>query len=106
MARQEGDEVIFEVKLVPRASREEILGWDDGGRLRIRVASPPVDGAANEALLSFVAKTFRHPSRDVRLVRGQTSRSKTLALRGVSLEEFLASIPPATARSLTPREAS
>ena len=49
-----GDELLFKVQVVPRASRSEIVG-EHNGALKIRLAAPPVDGAANEELISVVA---------------------------------------------------
>jgi len=71
------------VKLQPRASRNEILAAQDG-ELRIRVTAPPVDAAANEALLCLLAEMLDLPRRSVELVRGHTSRHKTLRLHGIS----------------------
>ena len=74
------------VKLQPRASRNEILDAQ-GGELRIRVTAPPVDAAANEALVRLVAATLELPRRSVELLRGHTSRHKTLLLHGVPAEQ-------------------
>ncbi len=84
--RTSGDEIFFDVHLVPRASRAEIGGWDGAGRLRARVTLPPVEGAANEALCDLLAERLGVPSRDVRLVRGEASREKSIAVRGVSVD--------------------
>ena len=77
---------LLAVKLQPRASRNEILAAQ-GGELRIRVTAPPVDAAANEALLRLLAETLDLPRRSVELVRGHTSRHKTLRLHGISASE-------------------
>jgi len=74
------------VYLQPRGSRSELLGvFDD--RLKIRVAAPPVDGEANEALLRFLAKLARVPRASVSLIAGQRSRRKTASVSGITLEE-------------------
>lgn len=87
--RASGDEILFDVHLVPRASRADLAGWDEAGRLRARVTSPPVDGAANDALRDLLAEKLGVPGRDVRLVRGETSRDKSIAVRGISLDHFI-----------------
>ena len=79
------------MKLQPRASRNEI-GEAMGDELRIRVTAPPVDAAANEALLRLLADHFDCPRSQVALVRGQTSRHKVIKLYGVTAETVLAKL--------------
>jgi len=71
------------VRLQPRASRNEIAGVHDGA-LRIRLHAPPVDGAANEALVAFLAERLAVPRRGVRIVTGATSRTKIIEIDGVT----------------------
>lgn len=89
--QQSPDGVYLAVKVQPRASRNEI-GEALGDELRVKVTAPPVDSAANEALVRFLAETLGCPRRLVTLVRGQTSRHKVLALQGISLTEALAKL--------------
>jgi uncharacterized protein (TIGR00251 family) len=77
------------VRAQPRASRTEIAGLH-GESLRIRIASPPVDGAANEALIRFLADRLGVPRRRVTLLRGEAGRDKTVAVEGVSASEAAA----------------
>lgn len=81
--------VLVDVHVVPRASRSKLLGVHDG-RLKISLAAPPVDGAANEALVSFIAKLLSVPLRDVTLARGESSRQKQLRIQGVTVEQVRA----------------
>lgn len=76
-----GDGVRFDVRVQPRASRSEIVG-EYGDALRVRVSAPPVDGAANEALVDLLAKELGVARRDVRIVSGASSRSKTVEIVG------------------------
>jgi len=78
-----GTAVRFRVRLQPRASRDEITGVVDG-ILRVRLHAPPVDGAANEALVAFLADRLAIPRRGVRIVAGGTSRMKMIEVEGVS----------------------
>lgn len=71
--------VYLSVKLQPRASRNEI-GDAAGNELKIKVTAPPVDSAANEALLRLLAEVLDCPRRNVHLVRGHTSRHKVVFL--------------------------
>jgi hypothetical protein len=79
------------VKVQPRASSNEI-GEPLGGELKIKVTAPPVDAAANEALLQLVAETLDCARNRVELIRGHTSRHKTLLLHGFTPEEILAKL--------------
>ncbi len=86
------------VRLTPRGGRDAIDGWtkDQAGRpvLKVRVASPPVDGAANTALIKLLSKSLGLPKSAITLVAGQTSRIKQLSLAGdaKALRATLASI--------------
>ena len=87
--------VRLRVRVTPRAGRDHIDGARDGV-LRVRLAAPPVEGRANDALIRFLAKTLALPRRDVRLVGGETSREKRLVVESVGAEELHArlGIPP------------
>lgn len=74
------------VRLVPRASRDEIVGFE-GETLRVRVTAPPVEGRANAALTRLVAKRLGVARGAVRVVAGQGSRQKVLAVDGLTAEE-------------------
>jgi uncharacterized protein len=84
-----GPSVKLGVKVVPRASRNELVGWL-GGRLKIKVAAPPQDGRANEALTAFVADVLGLPRRSVRVATGHGSTSKIVEIDGVTDAELAA----------------
>lgn len=75
--RRTSDGWLLTLHIQPGAKRSEVVGLH-GGALKVRVASPPVDGKANEALLAFIADRFGLPKRAVQLVKGDTSRAKTV----------------------------
>jgi uncharacterized protein (TIGR00251 family) len=79
----------FEVHAKPRAKKSRLVG-ERGDALEIALAAPPVDGAANEELVRFVARLLGVPRRQVTLVRGETSREKLVAVSGLSLAELTA----------------
>ena len=81
----------LDILVQPRASRTKVVGIHDN-RLKLQLAAPPVDGAANEALVGFVADALRVPRRQVTLLRGQTSRRKTVLVEGVAPEEIVRSL--------------
>ena len=66
----------------PRASRDAVVGERDGA-IAIRLQAPPVDGAANGALVRFIASRLGVPPRDVQLVRGLTGRRKWVSVAGL-----------------------
>lgn len=69
----------------PRASATEVAGLH-GDALKLRVASPPVDGAANEEIVRFLAERLGVPRRQVTIISGATGRRKTVAIAGVEAE--------------------
>ena len=73
----------FDVRVVPRASRTEAAGEHDGA-LRVRVAAPPVEGAANTELARFLARALGVRARDVEIVSGHASRLKRVSATGAS----------------------
>jgi uncharacterized protein len=81
----------IEVRVIPRARRDEI-GGERGGRLLVRLTAPPVDGAANAALCRLVARRVGVPARRVSIVRGQTSRDKLVRVEGLTEAELRGSM--------------
>ncbi len=71
------------IRIQPRASKNEIVRREGGG-LKIRLTAPPVDGAANEALIRFLADTLSVPKSQVEIVSGHTAREKIVRINGLS----------------------
>ena len=69
--------------MIPRARRTEISGRR-GDAIVIRLVAPPVDGAANDALIAYLAERLGLPQRRISIVRGATARDKTLAIDGLT----------------------
>jgi hypothetical protein len=74
------------VRIQPRASKNETVRLENGG-LKIRLTAPPVDGAANEALVKFLADQFSVSKSQVEIISGHTSRDKIVRISGVSTED-------------------
>lgn len=91
----EADRLLVEVHVVPRAKKSAIVGVHDG-RLKVALLAPPVDGAANQALIELFAALLGCPRRDIELRRGEKSRHKTLALRAITAAQLSALLPPET----------
>jgi uncharacterized protein (TIGR00251 family) len=91
--REENGSVYFKVRVMPRASREGVVGlYEDA--LKIRLTAAPVDGKANEACRAFLAKTLSVPRAQVEIFSGHTSRNKVIKVSGVSAEEILKTLLP------------
>lgn len=87
--REEEDGALcFDVRVMPRASRSGVAG-EHGGALRVRVAAPPVEGAANEELIHTLAKAFGVPARAVEIVSGLSSKNKRVRVHGASATRLL-----------------
>ena len=83
---ERGGKVYLRVRVQPRASRNAMRITSDG-RIRVALLAPPVDGAANKALIAFLAKHMDIPKRCLTLIKGETSREKTLSIESCSLSE-------------------
>ena len=79
------DEVVVDIRLIPRAGATAVAGTRDGAIL-IRLAAAPVDGAANLALVAFLAELLRIPKRNIVIVSGDRSRRKRVKISGVTAE--------------------
>jgi uncharacterized protein (TIGR00251 family) len=79
---------LLSIRVIPRARRTEVSGRR-GDAILIRLAAPPVDGAANDALIAYLADRLGLPQRHVAIVRGATTRDKTVAIEGVAPAEIL-----------------
>ena len=80
--------VKISVRLQPKASREELRVWDEGGVLRVRVKEAPVDGAANAALVRLVAKCLGISRGAISIIHGATGRNKILKVEGLSARQI------------------
>ncbi len=81
--RAEPGALVLEVLVQPRASRTRAAG-EHGGRLKIQLAAPPVDGEANAALIDFLAEALGVRRADVAIVRGEGGRRKTVRVAGAT----------------------
>jgi uncharacterized protein (TIGR00251 family) len=73
----------LDIRVIPRARKTEVAGEFDGALL-VRLAAPPVEGAANDALIEFLSAALRLPRRDIRIVSGERSRRKRVAIAGMT----------------------
>jgi uncharacterized protein (TIGR00251 family) len=83
--RRTGDVLTLTLHVQPGAKRTDVAGLH-GEALKIRLAAPPIEGRANEALLKFIAEAFGVPLRQVELKQGGQSRHKVVAITGSKVE--------------------
>jgi uncharacterized protein (TIGR00251 family) len=83
--RRNGDVITLTLHIQPGAKRTDVAGLH-GDALKIRLAAPPIEGRANEALLKFIAEFFDVPVRQVELKQGGQSRHKVVAITGSKIE--------------------
>ena len=81
--------ITLDVRVIPRARKTECVGFRDDV-LVVRIAAPPVDDAANNALIGFLSSALRVPRRAVRIVSGDRSRHKRIAIEGVTRDQIRA----------------
>lgn len=91
--KQGNGAVSFQVRVVPRASKSEIVGVE-GDALKIRLQAPPVEGKANEALVKFLAERLAVSKSQIEILSGHTGRTKVVRVRGVTAQRLLAIIAP------------
>ena len=72
-------DIVLALHIQPRAAKDEVVGYH-GGRLKVRITAPPVDGQANDHLITFLAGQFKVPRRQVILLSGASGRDKLVRI--------------------------
>jgi len=98
--RWEGNDLVLNLKVLPRAGRDGFAGRQ-GDAWKVRLTAPPVEGQANSALIAFLAKAFGVPQRRVALLNGETSRFKRLRIGAPTRLPADLEIPPRPAKPQT-----
>jgi len=78
----------LEVKVTPRARRNEIVGWHQNRMLVVKIAAPPIGGQANDELVDFLADQLGISPQDIEIIRGYTSRQKVIEIAGLTEDEI------------------
>jgi len=81
-AKPRADAALLEIRVIPRSPRTRVDGVR-GAAILVRLAAPPVDGAANDALIGFLSDTLAIPRRDIVIVSGDRSRDKRVRVAGI-----------------------
>jgi len=79
--------VRLDVSVQPRSSRNQVVG-EQNEALKIKLTAPPVEGEANAALVDFLSHYLKLPRKDIKLIKGETSRHKIIEIMGISSEEL------------------
>lgn len=76
MIKTTKDGIIVNIKISPNAKKNEIIS--DGDIIKVKITAQPVDGKANKALVEFLSKTFKIPKTSIKIIKGETSKEKTI----------------------------
>ena len=79
MLKETKEGLILQIRISPNASKNEIIKTDDG--IKVKITAQPVDGKANKALIEFLSKQFKVPKTSFEILKGETSKDKTLLIR-------------------------
>jgi uncharacterized protein (TIGR00251 family) len=91
LQQEKSGALLLHLRVQPNASRSEIAGLH-GQRLKIRLQSPPQDGKANRELIRFLSKLLKIPKSSLDLIRGQTSRDKTIRLKDITVDQVTSAV--------------
>lgn len=80
--------ITLSIVVLPRSSSNSVAGVTDG-RLKIKLTSPPVDGKANVALIAYLSKLLKIKKSSIEILKGETSKKKTVLLEGITEDEIL-----------------
>lgn len=86
--------ITIDVKVLPRSSKDEIVGKKDG-IYKIKLTAPAIEGKGNKALLKLLAKKLGLPKREIRIISGERSRMKSIRIDGLTLEHVKKLLSPA-----------
>jgi uncharacterized protein len=75
---------VLKVKLIPRASRNEVVGFMEDGTLKIKLTAPPVEGQANQAIIKYLAGILNVSTGNIEIISGKTSHNKLIAIVGIN----------------------
>lgn len=88
MFKETKDGILISFKISPNASKNEIIKTDDG--IKIKITAQPIDNKANKALVEFLSKHFKIPKTSIEIVKGNTSKEKTLLIKTTDNEKLSA----------------
>ena len=79
MLKETKDGLVFNIKITPNASKNEIIKAND--EIKLRITAQPIDGKANKAVVEYLSKNFKIPKTSFEIIRGETSKEKTVLVK-------------------------
>ncbi len=86
MLKETKDGYILLLRISPNASKNEIIIGSDG--IKVKITAQPIDGKANKALIEFLSKRFKVPKSYFEILRGETSKDKTVLIKNINIEKI------------------
>lgn len=86
MFKETKDSVTFNLRISPNSSKNEIIKEESG--IKIKITAQPIEGKANKALIEFLSKQFKVPKSYFEIIRGETSKDKTICIKNISGEKI------------------
>ncbi|MFR1672772.1 MAG: DUF167 domain-containing protein [Candidatus Gastranaerophilaceae bacterium] len=87
MLKETKEGLILQIRISPNASKNEII--KENNSLKVKITAQPIDGKANKALIEYLSKQFRIPKTSIEIIKGETSKDKTLLIRVFDEEKVL-----------------
>lgn len=87
MLKETKDGIIFTLRISPNASKNEIIKENEG--IKVKITAQPIDGKANKALIEFLSKQFKIPKSYFEIIRGETSKDKTILIKNADINYLL-----------------
>lgn len=88
MLKVSKDGIILTVKILPNASKNAIIKTDEND-IKVKITAQPIDGKANKALIEFLSKQFKVPKSYFEIIKGETSKEKTLFIKNIDNEKLV-----------------
>lgn len=83
------NKAVIKLKIQPRSSRNEVVGFLEDGTLKIKLSAPPVEGQANQAVIKFLAEILNLPAGNIVIISGKTSHNKLISIQGITQEDTI-----------------
>ena len=85
MIKELENALLINIRISPNASKNEFIR--NGDEIKVKITAPPVDGKANKALVEFLSKSFKVPKTYIEIVKGETSKDKSILIKNVDQEK-------------------
>ncbi len=86
MIKETENGIIITFKILPNSSRNEFV--KNGDEIKVKITAQPIDGKANKCLIEFLSKTFKVPKSYFEIIRGETSKEKTISIKNIDVEKI------------------